>query len=155
MFNVVIDYLDEDDEVRVVSQTTGSGAEAIQPLFDAAELMACHEVVRRVPVAEDIVRYAVRLAAASRPGTDAASQYVNEFVNWGAGLRAAQFLVLGAKTRALLDGRTHVAIDDIRALAPPVLRHRILPNYRAEAEGIGLTQIIDHLLEEVPNTIGK
>ncbi|MEM9479806.1 MAG: MoxR family ATPase [Verrucomicrobiota bacterium] len=155
MFNVVIDYLDEDDEVKVVSQTTGAGGEKIEPLFAADELLACHDVVRRVPVAEDVVRYAVRLASATRPGTDAASQFVNDFVNWGAGLRAAQFLVLGGKTRSLLDGRTHVSIDDIRALAAPVLRHRILPNYRAEAEGIGIPEIIENLLENVPSTIGK
>ena len=155
MFNVVIDYLSEDDEVKVVAQTTGAGAEKIQPLFAADELMACHELVRRVPVAEEVVRYAVRLASASRPGTEAASQFINDFVNWGSGLRAAQFLVLGGKTRALLDGRTHVSIDDIRALAAPVLRHRILPNYRAEAEGIGLPEIVEHLLEKVPSTIGK
>ncbi|MEM0896021.1 MAG: MoxR family ATPase [Verrucomicrobiota bacterium] len=155
MFNVVIDYLDEDDEVKVVAQTTGAGGEKIEPLFAADELMACHDVVRRVPVAEDVVRYAVRLASASRPGTEASSQFINDFVNWGAGLRAAQFMVLGGKTRSLLDGRTHVSIDDIRALAAPVLRHRILPNYRAEAEGIGIPEIVENLLENVPSTIGK
>ena len=155
MFNVVIDYLDEDDEVKVVSQTTGSGGEKIEPLFTAEELIACHEVVRRVPAAEEVVRYAVRLAAASRPGSKGASKFVNDFVNWGSGLRAAQNLVLGGKTRALLEGRSHVTIEDIRALAAPVLRHRVLPNYRAEAEGIGLPEIIDHLLKNVASTIGK
>ena len=155
MFNVVIDYLDEDDEVRVVSRTTGTEGKQIEPLFTAEELLACHEVVRGVPVAEEVIRYAVRLAAATRPGSDGASAFVNDFVNWGAGLRAAQNLVLGGKTRALLDGRTHVSIEDIQALAAPVLRHRVLPNYRAEAEGIGLPEIIEHLLKNVPNTIGK
>ena len=153
MFNIVIDYLSEDDEVKVVSQTTGKGAEKIEAIFDGSELRACHEVVRKVPVAEEIVRYAVRLAAASRPGREGASSFVNDYINWGAGLRAAQFLILGGKTRALLEGRTHVTIDDVRALAAPVLRHRILPNYRAEAEGIGVPEIIDHLLEHVPATL--
>ncbi len=155
MFNIVIDYLSEDDEVRVVAQTTGTSGEKIAALFTGAELIECHRVVRQVPVAEDIVRYAVRLAAASRPGREGSSEFINDYVNWGAGLRAAQFLTLGAKTRALLDGRSHVTIDDIQALASPVLRHRILANYRAEAEGIGIPEIIANLIENVPTTLGK
>ncbi len=155
MFNIVIDYLDEDDEVTVVAQTTGMSGEKIEALFAGSELRECHEVVRRVPVAEDVVRYAVRLAAASRPGRKGADQFVNDYINWGAGLRAAQFLILGGKTRALLDGRTHVTVDDVQALAAPVLRHRILPNYRAEAEGVGVPEIIDHLLENVTTTLGS
>ena len=155
MFNIFIDYLSEDDEVRVVAQTTGASGEKIAPLFTGAELIECHRVVRQVPVAEDIVRYAVRLAAASRPGRQGTSEFVNDYVNWGAGLRAAQFLILGAKTRALLDGRAHVTIDDIQALALPVLRHRILANYRAEAEGIGVPEIIAHLTKNVPTSLGK
>jgi MoxR-like ATPase len=155
MFNIFIDYLSEDDEVRVVAQTTGTSGEKIAALFTGAELIECHRVVRQVPVAEDIVRYAVRLAAASRPGREGASEFINDFVNWGAGLRAAQFLILGAKTRALLDGRSHVTIDDIQTLASPVLRHRILANYRAEAEGIGVPEIIAHLIENVPTVLGK
>ncbi|NNM31279.1 MAG: AAA family ATPase [Akkermansiaceae bacterium] len=150
MFNIVIDYLSEDDEVKVVTQTTGAGAGQIEALFTGEELLECHEVVRRVPVADDIVRYAVRLAAASRPNRDGASEFINNFVNWGAGLRAAQFLILGGKTRALLEGRAHVTTDDVRTLAAPVLRHRILPNYRAEAEDVGVPEIITHLLESVP-----
>lgn len=153
MFNIVIDYLSEDDEVKVVSQTTGHGSEQINALFSGAELRECHEVVRRVPVAEEVVRYAVRLVGASRPGREGSSTFVNDYVNWGAGLRAAQFLILGGKTRALLEGRSHVTSDDVKALLGPVLRHRILPNYRAEAEGIGIPQILDHLLEKVPATI--
>jgi MoxR-like ATPase len=155
MFNIVIDYLNEDDEVKVVTQTTGGGAEKIQALFDGSELRDYHTVVRRVPVADEVVRYAVRLAAASRPGREGTSAFVNDYVNWGAGIRAAQFLILGGKARALLEGRTHVTIDDVRSLSGPVLRHRILPNYRAEAEGIGLPEIIDHLLEHVPTHASK
>ncbi|WP_193212145.1 AAA family ATPase [Luteolibacter marinus] len=150
MFNVVIDYLPEDDEVAVVTRTTGGKGAKIEPLFVAGELMACQEVVRKVPVAEEVVRYAVRLAAASRPGREGSSEFVNNYVNWGAGLRAAQFLILGGKTRALLEGRAHVSPEDVRALAAPVLRHRVLPNYRAEAEGISVAKIIEHLLETVP-----
>ena len=146
MFNIVIDYLDEEDEVAVVTRTTGKSGEPVEPVFDGDELMRCHEVVRRVPIAEDVVRYAVRLAAASRPGREQAPDFVNEWVNWGAGTRAGQFLVLGGKTRALLDGRAHVTFDDIRAVAKPVLRHRILVNYRAEAEGITVDAVIDKLI---------
>ncbi len=149
MFNIVIDYLDEDDEVEVVTRTTGKVGEPVEPLFNAEDLLKCHEVVRRVPVAEDVVRYAVRLAAASRPNRDGALDFINEWVNWGAGTRAGQFLVLGGKTRALLDGRAHVTFNDIRAMAKPVLRHRILVNYRAEAEGVTVDAVVEKLIESI------
>lgn len=147
MFNLVLDYLPEDDEVAVVAQTTSSSAEAIEPLFDGPQIQAFQAVVRQVPIAQEVVRYAVKLAAASRPRTDAAPDFINEWVSWGAGLRAAQNLVLGSKARALLDGRTHVSEADIDALAKPVLRHRILVNYRAEAEGVTVDSVIEKLLE--------
>ena len=107
-------------------------------------------MVRRVPIADEVVRYAVRLTSASRPHTDGAPDFVNEWVNWGAGTRASQFLVLGGKTRALLDGRAHVTFDDIRAMAGPVLRHRVLINYRAEAEGVTVDSVIEKLIAGVP-----
>ncbi len=147
MFNIVIDYLSEDEEVAVVSQTTGAGAEEVQSVFSAEDLLKCHEVVRRVPIAEEVVRYAVRLSANSRPGESNSSEYINEWVNWGAGTRAGQNLVLGGKTKALLDGRAHVTFEDIREMAAPVMRHRILINYRAEAEGITVDQVIEKLIE--------
>ncbi len=147
MFNIIIDYLSEDEEVAVVSQTTGAGAEEVKSLFSGEDLLKCHEVVRRVPIAEEVVRYAVRLAANSRPGEGCKSDYIKEWVNWGAGTRAGQSLVLGGKTKALLDGRAHVTFEDIRALAAPVFRHRILVNYRAEAEGISVEDVIDELIK--------
>jgi MoxR-like ATPase len=150
MFNIVIDYLSEDEEVAVVSQTTGAGPEEVKPVFSGADLLKCHQVVRRVPIAEEVVRYAVRLAANSRPGQKHTPAYVKEWVNWGAGTRAGQSLVLGAKTRALLDGRSHVTYEDIRSLAAPVLRHRILTNYRAEAEGITVEDVIKKVIELTP-----
>jgi MoxR-like ATPase len=107
-------------------------------------------VVRRVPVAEDIVRYAVRLAAASRPGQRGTPAFVNDWVSWGAGLRAAQFLVLGAKARALFAGRAHVTAEDIRTLVPSTFRHRILVSYRAEADGVTAEDVVRRLLEAVP-----
>ena len=147
MLNIVIDYLSEDDEVKVVTRTTSSNAEPVQKLFSGEQLIAFQEVVRRVPIAEDVARFAVRLSAASRPHRTGAPDFINEWVNWGAGTRAGQCLVLGGKTRALLAGRSHVTFDDIKALAPPVLRHRILVNYRAEAEGVSVDRVIERLLE--------
>jgi MoxR-like ATPase len=149
MFNVVIDYLPEDDEVAVVTQTTSRNPEPIEAIFTGADVMRFHELVRKVPVAEDLVRSAVRLAALSRPRQTDAPDFVNEWVNWGAGLRAGQFLVLGAKVRALLHNRAHVTAEDIRALAYPTLRHRILLNYRAEAEGVTVETLVDRLVDSV------
>jgi MoxR-like ATPase len=149
MFNVVINYLPEDDEVAVVQQTTARRAPKIEPLFTGEDVLRFHELVRQVPIANNLVRYAVRLSAASRPQQNGSPQFVNDWVSWGAGTRACQFLVLGAKARALLQGRTHVTGEDIRALAGPVLRHRILVNYRAEAEGTSVETVIRKLLETV------
>ena len=149
MFNVVVDYLPEDDEVAVVSRTTSRAAEPIEPLFTGADVLRLHEVVRRVPIAEDLVRYAVRLSAASRPHQPGTPGFINDWVSWGAGLRAAQYLVLGSKARALLSGRSHVAVDDIKSLVHATLRHRVLVSYRAEAEGVTVENIIDRLLETV------
>ena len=150
MFDIRIDYLSEDDEVAVVTSTTSKRPEPIEALFTGEDLMAFHEIVRRVPIAEETARYAVRLVGASRPNRPGTPDFINEWVNWGAGLRAAQCLVIGGKARALLAGRTHVTPDDIRALAHPVLRHRVLPNFRAEAEGITPEGIVDRLLKHVP-----
>jgi MoxR-like ATPase len=149
MLNVAIDYLGEDDEVAVVLRTTATAAEPIEPLFTGDDVLRFHDVVRRVPVAEELARYAVRLVAASRPGRPEAPGFINDWVSWGAGLRGAQYLVLGAKARALLAGRAHVAIEDIVALARSTLRHRILVSYRAEAEGVTVEAVIGRLLETV------
>ena len=149
MFNVVIDYLPEDDEVTVVTQTTSRLPEPIEAIFTGEDVLRFQNVVRKVPIAEDLVRYAVRLAAGSRPHQDGAADFINEWVSWGAGTRAGQYLVLGAKARALLRGRAHVTPEDIQTLAYPVLRHRILINYRAEAEGVTVGNIVQRLLEAV------
>ena len=150
MFNIWIDYLPEDNEVAVVSQTTSRKSEPIKPLFSGEDVLRFHEVVRRVPIAENLVRYAVRLADCSRPGRASTPDFINDWVTWGAGLRAAQYLVLGAKARALLSGRPHVIAEDIKALAHVTLRHRILVGYRAEAEGITVEKVIDRLVKTVP-----
>jgi MoxR-like ATPase len=149
MFNVVMDYLPEDDEVAVVMRTTAGSAEPIQPIFTGEDVLRFHDLVRKVPLAEEIARYAVQLAAASRPHQAGTPGYINEWVSWGAGTRAGQFLILGAKARALLKGRVHVTVDDVRTLAYPVLRHRVLLNYRAEAEGVRVDDVTRRLLETV------
>jgi MoxR-like ATPase len=154
MFNVVVDYLPESDEVTVVQRTTAGAGETIEPVLSGEDVLAIHDLVRSVPVAEDLVRYAVRLAAASRPRQIGTPDYINDYVSWGAGLRAGQFLILGAKARALLASRSHVTADDIRKLAAPVLRHRILTNYKAEAAGVSVEQIISRLLETVKGPVG-
>lgn len=153
MFNLVIDYLSEDDEVAVVTQTTARNSEPIVPLFTGHDIQQFHQFVREVPVAEEIVRYAVQLCAASRPHQEGTPEFINEWVNWGAGLRAAQSLILGAKARAVLRGRVHVTMEDIQALLAPVLRHRILINYRAEAEGINVEQIVQQLIESTKRPV--
>ena len=150
LLNVFIDYLPEEDEVKVVSETTSRVDAQTSPVFKAEDVLRIQSVVRKVPVADSVVRYAVRLAASSRPGQADTPDFVNEWINWGAGLRAGQALIIGAKARALLQGRSHVTPDDVKALAVPVLRHRILPNFKAEAEGVDADQVIAKLVETVP-----
>ncbi len=149
LFNVVVGYLPEEDEVAVVRQTTSKKPAAIEPLFDAADVLRFHDVVKKVPVADDLIRYAVRLASATRPGQPGTPEFVTQWVSWGAGLRAAQSMILGAKARALLEGRAHVSPADIRALVHPTLRHRVLLGYRAAADGVTVDSVIDRLLEHV------
>jgi MoxR-like ATPase len=150
LFNIVIDYLPEADEVKVVARTTSNARPRIEPLFTGADVLAFHDLVRQVPVAEELIRYAVQLAAATRPNRPGTPAFINDAVTWGAGTRAPQCLILGGKARALLQGRNHVTLEDIRALALPVLRHRLLLNYRAEADGLRIETVVQRLLEAVP-----
>jgi len=147
MFNVMIDYLPPKDELAVVMRTTATRPEPIQPLFTGEDVIRFHETVRGVPIAEEVAMKAVTLASLSRPGREGSPDFVNQWVNWGAGLRAAQTMVLGGKARALLRGGTHVTFNDIAALARPTLRHRILLSYRAEAEGVTVDKVIDRLVD--------
>ena len=155
MFNVVMDYLPEDDEVKVVTQTTSTRPAAIEALFSGEDVLRFHQLVRGMPIADEMVRYAVQLASLSRPRQTGTPDFVNDWVSWGAGTRAAQFLVLGAKARALLQGRAHVGVEDIQALVAPVLRHRILLNYRAEAEGIRVEEVIRRLVAAAKAPVAK
>jgi len=147
MLNVVINYLPEEEEVRVVEQTTSRTTEPIQALFSGNDVLDFQQVVRNVPIAREMIQLAVRIAAASRPGPENPLPSISKFVSWGAGTRASQYLVLAAKARALLQGRSHVTLDDLRANAPAVLRHRILLNYKAEAEGLRIDSLIEELLK--------
>ena len=150
MFHIVIEHPPEDEEFDVVRATTA----IIDPHFtrpvNGDDLIAFQRLVRRVPVADPVMRYALSIVRTSRPKSKQAPESVKKFVAFGASVRAAQYLVLGAKTRALTSGRYHVSFDDIRALAHPVLRHRVLTNFHAESEGISSDSIIDQLLEAVP-----
>ena len=150
MFNIVITYLTEDDEVRVVTRTTGGDGLAPARVLTGADILHFQDLARQVVIAEEIARYAVRLVDASRPGRAGTPDFIEKWVKWGAGLRASQALVRGAKARALMHDRYHVAIKDIQALAKPILRHRILTNFYAESERITSDTIVERLLETVP-----
>lgn len=150
MFNIVIDYLSEDDEIKVVSQTTTVRQVSFEKTISGPEILEFQRLVRKMPVAEEVMRYAVQLARTSRPSGDNPPDFIKQYLNYGASLRASQFLILGAKARALVHGRYHVALEDIQTLAYPVFRHRILTNFHAESEGIKSEDIIKRLLEVVP-----
>jgi MoxR-like ATPase len=150
MFNILIDYPTMDEEISIVDSTTRGETQEPRTILDGATVLDARDVVQHVPAAENIVQYAVRLARATRPGSTEVVPAATEFLAWGAGPRAAQCLLLGAKARCLLDGRPTPDLDDVRALARPVLRHRIVTNFHAEAEEIGKDAVIDRLLAEVP-----
>jgi len=153
MFNIVMKYLNEDEEVRVVTETTSAARPHPGRVLGGPDILQIQELVRQVLVAEDVARYAVQLVNASRPGREGRVgklDFVDTWVRWGAGLRASQALILGGKARALIDGRFHVSVADIRALAHPILRHRIITNFYAESERVDSDGIITRLLEAVP-----
>src|SRR5919199_3415922 len=150
MFNVKIGYLPEEEEVEVVKQTTSPQDYDFQRLMSADEIIAFQRLVRQVPASDTVARYAVRLVNASRPGTASAPDFVNRWVTWGASLRASQFLIFGGKARAILRGRYNVSCEDVRAVAPAVLRHRVLLNFQAEAEKVDSDQVVKRLIETVP-----
>ena len=149
MFEIVIEYLSEDQEVEVVQSTTSIQSHRFQHAVTGSDIVAFQQLVRRVPVADAVARYAVHLARTSRPGP-AAPDFIKQYVSYGASVRAPQHLVLGGKARALMQGRYHVSFEDIRALAKPVLRHRVLTNFHAESERVTPDQIIEQLLKAVP-----
>jgi MoxR-like ATPase len=150
MFSLIIDYLPKDLELAVVVATTGAAVEDIATCMDGHELLAYQQIVRQVPVAEPVIRYAVMLASHSRPGAAGAPDFVKDYVSWGSSIRGSHYMILGAKARAVLAGRPYVSVQDVQSVALPVLRHRIVTNFRAESEGITCEGIVKRLLETVP-----
>jgi len=150
MFMVKIGYLPEEDEVEVVKQTTSNQEIQFERLMSAGEILAFQKLVKQVPASDTVTRYAVRLVNASRPNTAGSPDFINKWVTWGGSLRASQFLILGGKARAILRGRYNVSCEDVRAVAPAVLRHRVLLNFQAEAEKVDSDHVIRKLIETVP-----
>ncbi len=148
MFQVDVGYPSEADEVRIASQTTRSYDPQLRKVLSPERILALQSLVRRVPIADHVLRYAVALCRATRP-TDGAPEFIHKYVSWGAGPRASQNLVLAAKARAILDGRYAVSLDDVRALARPVLIHRMVRNFHAQADGVSATVLLDQLLQAV------
>ncbi len=150
MFKVFVEYPSFDEEFEIARRTTTTQTDDIKPVLSAEEIIELQRLVREVPVTDHVIRYALSLVRQTRVGQPGVPEFVEDMVGWGAGPRAVQFLILGAKARALLHARTHVSTDDIQALAKPVLRHRLVVNFAAESEGISQDEIIDRLLKVTP-----
>lgn len=147
MFNIKIDYPTRAEEVAIIKAITSPSDFQLETVISREEIIAYQDLVLRVPVAENVVEYAVDLVTATRPGSDNAPEYITEWVDWGAGPRASQYLILGSKAKAVLDGRPTPDISDVKSLVLPVLRHRVLPNFNAEAEGMKVDDILLKLLD--------
>lgn len=147
MFNVWLDYPSVDEEIQIVKETTGNKSVEIKAMITASELLAYQTAIRNIPVNDSLVRYAVELVAKTRASSPLAPQFTKDYISWGAGPRASQYLLLGAKTHAAIHGKFSPDIEDVQAVALPVLRHRIVKNYKAEAEGISVDDAIRHLMK--------
>lgn len=148
MFNIWVDYPSVSEEIEIVKSTTSSYTSELHKILNAQDIIYFQDLVRRVPVADNVIQYAVNMVSKTRPKTPTAPKFINDWVSWGAGPRASQYLILGAKARAILDGRFMPEIDDVRAVTKPVLRHRLVTNFNAEADGISTLNIIEQLLAE-------
>ncbi len=146
MLNLWLDYPTYEQEIAIVRSTTSSQAAEVRPAMSRQELLTFQSLVRQIPVADNVIEYAVSLATKTRPGNDAAPDFVNNYVSYGAGPRASQYLILGAKALATLDGRLTPLISDVRAMAIPVLRHRIIQNFNAEADDVSRVDLIERLM---------
>jgi MoxR-like ATPase len=146
MFNIVLDYPNYEEELQVVKTTTTDSPASVHKIIGAKEIIAYQHLIRRMPIADNVVEYAVKLASSTRPNTAKAAKIVNEFVSWGAGPRASQALVLAAKGHAAINGKYSPDMEDVQAVALPILRHRIIRNFKAEAEGVSIEKIIGELL---------
>ena len=147
MFNLNIKYPSNEEEVKIIRNTTTPQNKSLNPIITKSDIVLYQELVRRVPVADNVIEYAVKLTTATRPNSIDAPDFIKQSVSWGAGPRASQYLVLGAKARAILEGRPTPNIEDIQYLALPILRHRVLPSFNAEAEGLKVENIISQLLD--------
>tara|TARA_B100000902_G_scaffold298321_1_gene285613 strand:- start:631 stop:1626 length:996 start_codon:yes stop_codon:yes gene_type:complete len=149
MFHLNINYPTIDEEISIVNETTIGKKYDVQKVFSKESIIKFQNLTLRVPISDNVINYAVKLSASTRPNEKTSNEYIKKWVEWGAGPRASQYLVLGAKAKALLDGRPTPAIEDIQSLAPDILRHRILPSFNAESEGIKTDDIINHLIENI------
>jgi MoxR-like ATPase len=152
MFKIRVDYPKLEDEITIAMSTTSTAQAELEPVMNKKDILAIQGVVRQVIVSQSVASYAVRLVRSTRPKNAETKDYVKHYLTWGAGPRACQALLLGAKARALLDGRPHVSIDDIKSLAKPVLRHRIVPSFAAESEGVSTDDVVEQLLNDLPET---
>jgi|TARA_B100001741_G_scaffold54100_1_gene41963 MoxR-like ATPase len=151
MFNLNIEYPSSEEEVAIVRGTTTPEQHVLDPVITKSEIASYQDLVRRVPASDNVVEYAVRLVSATRPSSDSSPDFIKQSVDWGAGPRASQYLVLGAKAKAILDGRPSPNITDVQSLALPILRHRVLPNFNAEAEGLKVEDILNQLIDTLDN----
>ena len=146
MFNLILDYPSFNEEMDIVKRTTGGITESVDKIIDSDEILFFQQLIRKIPIADNVMDYAVRLVSKTRPGTPSAHPWANSYLNWGAGPRASQFLIVGAKAHAAISGKYSPDIEDVKAIALPVLRHRIVRNYKAEADGIDVDSFIKELL---------
>ena len=150
MLNILVDYPDEEEELEIVRMTTSTAKPSVTKVLSGADILELQEIVRKVPIADHVARYAVRITRMTRREKGDVPDFIRDYVSWGAGPRASQYLVLAAKARAVLYGRYYVSADDIRAVSGPVLRHRVVTNFNAEAEGIRPDDIVKRLIKAVP-----
>ena len=151
MFKVYVQYPSFEEERQIARQTTSGQAADVQPVLTTEQVLHIQDVVRQVPVSDHVINYALAIVRQTRVGEPGAPEWIEEWLSWGAGPRAVQNLLLGAKSRALLQGRSHVSTDDIESLAAPVLRHRITPNFTAQSEGVSSDQVVERLIQETPS----
>ena len=145
MFNLMLDYPTYEEEIAVVKSTTAANSNKVEAVMNAEEILYFQQLVRRVPVPDNVYEYAVNLVSKTRPGTERAHEWANKYLSWGAGPRASQYLIIGAKANALMSGKFSPDIEDVKKVAVPVLRHRLVRNYTAQAEGISIEQIVEKM----------
>ncbi len=153
MFMIKVDYPEFEQEMQIIKATTSEMLSQPELVLTGADVLALQKMLRKVPVSDYVVKYAINIVRASRPASAEAPDFINDWLTWGAGPRAGQYLILGAKARAILHGRINVSCEDVRAIAPAVMRHRIFPNFNADAEGIGSDEIIARLIKHIPEKV--